>query len=210
MRVLFIVAALFAFVGIQQGYASEKIVICHANERENGNSDKPPFEEIEIAPQAVIATHLNHQWGEDIIPSFTFDGVVYGPQGDQSLLATHCAVEVSTPTETPTSTPTETATATETATETATSTPTEIATETPTATGTVPTDSTPVDNTPTATTPALLPPPATSSGGETVTTFPNTGSGPEDVLQDEDAMSVLIVAVLLATAVGFLVGRRTR
>jgi hypothetical protein len=180
MRVLLLVAALFAIVGIQHGYAEEKITICHANERENGNSDKPPFEEITIAPQAVIAAHFDHQWGEDVIPQFEYDGVVYGPQGDQSLLDTGCGA--ATPTNTPES-PTETPTNTPTTTPTNTNTPTD--TDTPTSTPTL-------DNTPMSTEPS-----APTSTPTSTATPDNTLAGTSEASPTED---VAIAGVSLPDA----------
>lgn len=197
MRVLFIVAALFAIVGIQHGYAADKIVICHANERENGNSDKPPFEEIEIAPQAVIAAHLFHQWGEDVIPQFEFDGVVYGPQGDQSLLTSHCDVPTF-PTETPTNTP-----ITETPTATIEETPTETATVgiTPTMSGTadIPTE--------TVTATEATSPTATATEEDVVraVSFPNTGAGPQQEPFPTNALWGIPAIFLLAALSRYLI-----
>ena len=200
MRVLFLVLSLFAIVGSYNVFASEIVTICHANERENGNSGKPPFEEMSLPPQAVINAHLNHQWGEDIIPQFVYDGVTYGPVGDQAFLANHCTDAVQ---ETPTNTPTPT----EKATETPTLTPTDTPTITPTDPTITPTDPvvSPTD-TPTATptTPIFNPPPVTSGGDPVggVTTFPDTGTG------QEDRSSALIWGLLSGAAALMLIRRQ--
>ncbi|MGW9630869.1 hypothetical protein ACWGST_09200 [Agromyces sp. NPDC055520] len=60
----------------------KKLTICHATESDVKN----PYNRITIALAAVVNGHLEHQWGEDIIPAFTYKGESYAAQGDQSLL----------------------------------------------------------------------------------------------------------------------------
>jgi len=190
MRVILLLIACLAIVGTHSAAAADKITFCHANERENGNSDKPPFEELELPAAAIANGHLDHQWGEDIYPQFVYDGVTYGPQGDQTYLAAHCGAATATPTSTSTLTPTpteratETSTATPTATSEATFTPTPTTTVTdPTATPTTePTTTVTISPTATAspTSPTTLPPPAEITPTERtirVTQMPDTGAG---------------------------------
>ena len=65
-----------------------KITICHANEGQGQQNS--PYVPKTIPKAAVVNGHLDHQWGEDIIPEFIYNGMTYGPQGDQSLLRTNC------------------------------------------------------------------------------------------------------------------------
>ncbi|MGH3703073.1 MAG: hypothetical protein ACRDT9_00450 [Agromyces sp.] len=60
----------------------KKLTICHATESDVKN----PYNRITIAISAVVNGHLKHQWGEDIIPAFSYKGKQYAAQGDQSLL----------------------------------------------------------------------------------------------------------------------------
>ncbi len=61
----------------------KKLTICHATE----SDEKNPYNRITIPYQAVLNTHYGkHQWGEDIIPEFTYQGKTYPARGDVSLL----------------------------------------------------------------------------------------------------------------------------
>ncbi|MGX5695174.1 hypothetical protein ACWKWP_03150 [Agromyces soli] len=61
---------------------AKKLTICHATESDVKN----PYVRITIARSAVVHAHLKHQWGEDIIPAFSYKGKDYPAQGDTSLL----------------------------------------------------------------------------------------------------------------------------
>lgn len=96
-----LVAALCLAVpaGAQQ---ADKITICHATA-----SATNPFVNETIAAQAVVAGHIEHQHGEDIIPEFTHEGVTYSQNLDAeglALLANGCVAPATSPTPTSTST----------------------------------------------------------------------------------------------------------
>ena len=101
---LFVVLAVLLAIGLALGFqtvanaaADPKVTLCHAT-----GSETNPYVQITVAAAAAYNGHLgsDHQNGEDIIPSFTYKGETYGPQGDQSILSNGCAVEVE-PTEPP-------------------------------------------------------------------------------------------------------------
>ena len=85
-------AAVLAFVAFATPAGAtpeDNITICHATESDVVN----PYVEITIAPQAVIAAHIAHQHGEDIIPVFTYNEVTYSQNLDAegiALLANGC------------------------------------------------------------------------------------------------------------------------
>ena len=85
-------------------HGGEKLTICHAT-----GSATNPFVIITISKAGVVNGHYgtSHQGGRDIIPAFTYKGVSYPAQGDQSLLARGCAAVVPTSTATPTVPPTD-------------------------------------------------------------------------------------------------------
>lgn len=96
--------------GAQQ---AEKITICHAT-----GSATNPFVNETIAAQAVVAAHIEHQHGEDIIPEFTHDGVTYSQNLDAdglALLANGCVAPTTSPSPTSTASPSSTASVTSTA-----------------------------------------------------------------------------------------------
>lgn len=83
--------ALLAFVAIAtpaNAVAPAMVTICHATASETN-----PYVSITIAPQAVIAAHIDHQDDEDVIPEFTYANVTYSQNLDAAglaLLANDC------------------------------------------------------------------------------------------------------------------------
>ena len=81
-------------VKVSSGYCDgdKKLAICHAT-----GSGSNPYVIETIARSAVVNAHIAHQHREDVIPAFTYKGVDYPAQGDQSRLTTgDCAMPAPT------------------------------------------------------------------------------------------------------------------
>jgi hypothetical protein len=77
---------------------ADKVAICHAT-----GSESNPFVAIEPSAAGVFNGHLgsDHQNGEDIIPPFTYQGVVYSQNWDaegQAIFDNDCETSSSTST----------------------------------------------------------------------------------------------------------------
>jgi LPXTG-motif cell wall-anchored protein len=175
---LLLAVGAFAAVAVTEGPAqalgtskppTHKVTLCHAT-----HSSTNPYVsiDVDVASAGVAADlHGHRSHADDIIPTFTYDGVTYQGQGDQSILANGCKV-----TQTTTTTPTTTETTPSTTTTLSTSTTsTSTTTTTTTSTSTAPSTSTPSSTsssttTPSTSTPKKDPTPTTTVGDVAATT----------------------------------------
>ena len=209
--VIAFVLLLSLFGTVSAGGGNEKHTICHAT-----GSATNPFEQITIAPQAVISAHIEHQDTEDIIPPFTYDGVSYSQNWDaegQAIYNNGCVVPQPTvaPTEAP-PTAIPTAVPTEVPTEVVTPEPTAEPTQEPTVEPTTaPTETVVTTPDPTAESTPLPTEASTPSPSPeatpTVVELPNTGSEPSRA-GGVPLYAILGVATALITPVAIGVRKR--
>jgi|GEM_PF-3491469 len=67
------------------------VTLCHAT-----GSSTNPYDVITISAAGAYNGHYS-QHADDIIPSFTYNGQTYGPQGDQTILTNGCVAAPVTP-----------------------------------------------------------------------------------------------------------------